>query len=301
MQTEIDIKEFENKVVKTFCNEYFKKAFSFLKTNQYQIENIGNIQDLIQELLKLESFGQLYLYEPWIDNSFKGFEACIEKNLLLYPPTIRGEYKFNSTFQKNKNWLYQIFYEVYKKLIAGHPAAVAFNDITGEYNFEIDSETDLLEIEAHRDLVNKSLCEEKYAIKLNNAYKTFTRFEQSIVSSETGDTAMSNSDFKVLKEYFKINGLKKTDAYFQNNSKLFIRSQEFSYKQVKFIVASIEKAATKKKTAVNAYAFYWLNKINGETLYSAAIKHGLEPDSLDRKAEKRLIEQFYYELKKLGF
>lgn len=131
MLTELEIKEFEKKVVKTFCAGYLDKAFCFISIDETEAPKIESIRHLIEFLNGSKLQGKILLYELWIDSTFEGFEKSIEKCLLNFPPEERNKYRDNAELKKSKYWLYEVFLEIHQSLLKINFEMCEVNKVTG--------------------------------------------------------------------------------------------------------------------------------------------------------------------------
>ena len=293
LQTEIDIKDFEKKVVKTFCDECFSDAFGFIEIDNSKVENVSTIANLVELLVNSKVEREFYLYEGWIENSFCGFEKIIENHLLSFPPEERQKYPSNVEFEKSKRWLYEVFYAQHTELLEKHTEVVELNEITGACDFEpdimMDGSIDQYGIDEHAMLTRNAIPYVRYKEKLDLLFSKVIN-DKKILDNRIGkiDDNLKN----ILSVYFKFKPrpLENAESYL-NESDLTIGSKPIPYKEINdFLKMTLDSDGLGSETA-RRYAEYLYKKGDSK---KKEISGGA--NSLKVGARDRLFRYMYEEL-----
>lgn len=298
--TSTDIKEFEEKVVKTFCEEYFRKAFTFLFYERSKLDDIDSIERLVEFILESKVCYEFFLFEEWLSNSFQGLETAINKCLIAYHPIKRRSYSKDPEIRKKITWLFEAICQQHQALVEKHLYTREINEFTGDYPPDPCLQQD--EYHEYLSSMEKSINADLYTQKLEAIkIEGNSGLIEGTTDIELNDEVVTDDAIEKMQEYFKVNGVKPDDLCYRNNSPMELDTKTVPMDGINKALAKIAQEVNPQDPAIKAYALYLYTNDRSFTKKIAAEQCQVSPNSLDGKAERNLMKKVYLALKKIGY
>lgn len=303
METEVDIKEFESRVVKTFCDEYLRKV-RFIRADQSQLKDIKSIDQLIKLLMNTRLYGEGFLYKSWIDNTFNGFEESIKTSTLVFKEEERKQYRDNVELKKSKDWLYEVLFELHQKLLKQHRELCGLDGRNadcysmrhlGLYDDLGDDSEDPYDAIEYKWRCQGSISYEEYKAELIQANKEKTGINNSEDIINKKSLEINDEILKTFYYYFDKRKNKKGEVRYCFESDLTINLKTIPYTIIDNVLKRIAEGSTSHSDYIRGYAKYVFSK-GGLSIAEAARQVHLGKNSLKAQAKKQLMQAVYIEI-----
>jgi hypothetical protein len=288
-----EIQEFEQKVVKTFCDLYLRKGLGcIVKIDFDELEEVDSIDAFIKYLLKRDTSTRFLIFESWIENTFYGFQNAIKKSLILFPPKNRSHYSESEIFKQKLLYLYEVFFNLHDIFVQRNKSSEEIDAITGDDSDFFFENANSYDIQSF----NQSISSVQYEKKLAMIYEELTGniIQPNTVSNKKIN--ISPEKIKILRDYFNTTQCAGKIRYL-NESDLMIGCNKVKYKNVDIILKKIADGKTGHSNSIRCYAKYIFLRGN-LSIKQVAIEFNLSPNSLKDAVKTKLLEAIYTDISK---